>query len=78
MIRNVKARFSKGVLIPKERLNLEEGEDVILSIAGQPAERTLEALRATAGAWKGTHDPDALKQAIYSDRRTTSRPQPKL
>ena len=78
MIRGVKATFSKGVLIPQESLDLEEGENVVLSISGAPAERSLEVLRATAGAWKGTHDPDALKQAIYSDRRTASRPRPKL
>ena len=78
MIRGVKATFSKGVLIPQESLDLEEGESVVLSISDAPAERALEVLRATAGAWKGTHDPDALKQAIYSDRRTASRPRPKL
>ncbi len=87
MIRNIKAKFSKGVLIPHEKLALEEGKEVVISIADpsplpvhctQTGERTLEVLRATAGAWKGTHDPEALKQAIYSDRRITSRPQPKL
>ena len=78
MMRNIKARFSKGVLVPQERLDLEEGEDVLISIADLPAEDILRALRATAGAWKGTHDPEALKQAIYSGQRTTSRPQPKL
>ena len=53
MIRGVKATFSKGVLIPQESLDLEEGEKVVLSISGAPAERSLEALKATAGAWKG-------------------------
>jgi predicted DNA-binding antitoxin AbrB/MazE fold protein len=78
VIRNVKARFSKGVLIPLERLDLDEGENVILSVVGPVAERSLGALRATAGAWKGTHDPVALKEDIYSCRLTASRPQPKL
>lgn len=78
MIRNIKARFSKGVLIPQRRLDLEEGEDVFISIADRPAEHSVEALRATAGAWKGTHDPEALKRAIYSDRNSATRPQPKL
>jgi len=78
MIRNIKARFSKGVLIPQRRLDLEEGEDVLISISDRQEERSAEALRATAGAWKGTHDPEALKRAIYSDRHSASRPQPKL
>ena len=78
MIRGVMATFSKGVLIPQESLDLEEGEKVVLSISAAPAERSLVALKATAGAWKGTNDPDALKQDIYFDRGKASRPQPKL
>lgn len=76
--RNVKAIFSGGVLIPQENLTLEEGENVILSIAEHSVERSLAALRASAGAWEGTHDPDVLKEKIYSDRRRDSRPRPKL
>ncbi|MXY92795.1 MAG: DUF104 domain-containing protein [Caldilineaceae bacterium SB0670_bin_27] len=76
--KNVKATFSGGVLIPQERLDLEEGENVVLSIAGQPVKRSLAALRASAGAWEGTHDPEALKENIYSNRRKNSRPRPKL
>ncbi len=70
-MRNIKAKFSEGVLIPQERLDLKEGVDVVISIAASPQGRTLEALRTTAGAWKGTHDPEALKQAIYAGRRTS-------
>ncbi len=77
-MRNIKAKFFEGVLIPQERLDLKEGADVVIAITGPPPDRTLETLRATAGAWKGTHDPEALKQAIYTGRRTLSRPQPKL
>ena len=76
--KSVRAKFSGGVLVPQETLDLEEGENVILSIAGPPAERSVEALRASAGAWKGTHEPEALKERIYSNRRTTSRPRPRL
>ena len=76
--KNVKALFSGGVLIPQESLDLEEGENVILSIAGQSEEHSLEALSASAGAWKGTHDPVALKENIYSNRRRHSRSQPRL
>ena len=71
MMRHVKAMFSKGVLIPQERLDLEEGRQVVISIADSSPERTLDALRSTAGAWKGTHSPETLKQVIYSDRIAT-------
>lgn len=76
--RSVKAIFSEGVLIPQESLDLEEGENVILSVVGQSVERSLEALRASAGAWKGTNDPEALKESIYCSRSRNSRPQPRL
>ncbi len=78
MKRHDKARFSKGALIPQERPGLEEGSQVAISIADPSPERTLDALRATAGAWKGTHSPENLKQALCSDRLATPRPQPKL
>lgn len=76
--KNVKATFTGGVLIPQESLDLKEGEDVILSIVGHSGERSFAELRASAGAWEGTHDPDALKESIYSSRRRNSRPQPEL
>ncbi len=67
-MRNIRAKFFDGVLIPQERLDLKEGADVVLAITVPPPGRTLEALRTTAGAWKRTHDPEALKRAIYAGR----------
>ena len=79
MTTSVKARFSNGVLTPLEPLNLEEGEEVMVSIADSPPpDEAIRALRAAAGAWKGTHDPDQLLQDIYSDRLVNSRPEPKI
>ena len=66
MAREIRARFSKGKIEPLEDLALREGEEIIISVKEIPtAERTLKALRATAGAWKGTHDPEELKRNIY-------------
>ena len=78
MARNIKTRFSKGVLRPQEKRDLKENKDVVISIADPSPERSLDALRSTAGAWKETPDPEALKQAIYSDRLATSRPSVKV
>ena len=79
MITNVKARFSNGVLTPLEPLDLEEGREVMVSIedAGSP-DKGLRGLRAAAGAWRGTHDPEELLRNIYSDRLVSSRPEPKI
>ncbi len=79
MIVNVRARFSDGVLTPMEPLDLAEGEEVTVSIEdAPPPDRTIRALRATAGAWKGSHDPEELKRMLYEARVTGSREAPKL
>ena len=79
MIASVRAKYSNGALMPLEPLDLEEGKEVTVSIeeAGPP-EESLHALKAAAGAWKGTHDPDELLRNIYSDRLVSSRPEPKI
>ena len=65
----VKARFANGVLQPLERLGLEEGQEVILSIDHRsPAGRLGRGMRAAADAWKGTHDPAKLKRDIFAAR----------
>ena len=79
MIASVKAKFSNGVLTPLEPLDLDEGEEVLVSIEDtRSPERGVRALRTAAGAWKGTHDPDELLRNIYSDRLVNSRPEPKI
>ena len=79
MAREIRARFSRGKIEPLEDLALREGEEIIISVKEIPtAERTLKGLRATAGAWKGTHDPEELKRNIYADRLISTRPEPKL
>jgi predicted DNA-binding antitoxin AbrB/MazE fold protein len=86
MIRTIKARFRDGFFEPLEKLEFEEGE--IVSITVTPLTVTeritikenevLDALRMTAGAWKGSMDPEGLKRSIYSNRLLRSRPEPKL
>lgn len=44
MIANVKARYSEGVLKPMEPLDLEEGEEVLVSIEGA---RSVDSKAAT-------------------------------
>ena len=79
MVREIRARFSKGKIEPLEDLNLQEGAEIVISVTETPtAEKTLKALRATAGAWKGTHDPEELKRNIYADRLISTRPEPRL
>ncbi len=74
----VRARFANGVLELLETLDLDEGREVTVSIDERTPSRLGRGMRAAAGAWKGTHDPERLKREIYAARRMTSRPRPDL
>ena len=80
MLNGVKAKYSKGAIMPLEPLDIEEGANLRVSIEIEPdasrAERSRKALRAAAGGWKGSHDPDELIRDIYEARLTGSRPDP--
>jgi predicted DNA-binding antitoxin AbrB/MazE fold protein len=81
MIRTIKARFRDGFFEPLEKLEFEEGEIVSITVTERiPIKENdvLHALRMTAGAWKGSMDPEGLKKSIYSNRLLRSRPEPKL
>ena len=77
MIDSVKARYSNGVIMPLEPLDIEEGANLRVSIEVESpashADRSRKALRAAAGGWKGTHDPDELIRDIYEARLTGTR-----
>jgi hypothetical protein len=61
------ARPANGVLESPEQLDLNEGRDVTVSIGDQPsANRAGRGMRAVAGTWRGTYDPEKLKLEIYA------------
>ena len=79
LAREIRARFSKGKIEPLEEIDLEEGTEVRVIIPDRDkGKRVVASLRATAGAWKGTHDPEELKRNIYADRPISTRPEPRL
>ena len=79
MVRQIRGRFSGGIVLPLEEIDLEDGEEVVIAVSDEPSlERRRQALRASAGAWKGLNDPDELIRNIYASRLIQSRPEPKL
>lgn len=75
----IRAKFSHGVIEPLEKISLEEGTEVNITISvPHKTKDVIETLKATAGAWKGTIDAEKLKRDIYSDRLIQTRPEPKL
>ena len=69
-----------GLSAPERKLVLdwlgERRED--LGADMPPDWRKLNALRATAGAWKGSIDGDKLIEDIYTSRLIDTRPEPRL
>ena len=74
----IKARFSGGVLRPLEPLELNEGDEVMVTIGVLPSEKTVDWLERTAGGWAGLMDAEKLKRDIYESRLLTTRPAPQL
>jgi len=80
MERTIKAKFSNGVIKPLEKLDIEDGRKITITIKETPSEitKTIGSLRSSFGGWKGLIDAEELKRNIYEDRLITSRPEPKL
>ena len=79
MAREIRGKFSHGVIELLEPVELEEGEEVVVIVKEeQKGKSALEALHASRGGWKGMHDPEELKRMIYESRLYNSRPLPDL
>jgi predicted DNA-binding antitoxin AbrB/MazE fold protein len=79
MVREIRARFSKGKIEPLEELDLREGQEVKVIVPDHPKRKGMvEALRVSAGGWKGLLDAEELKRNIYADRLFSTRPEPRL
>jgi len=68
MERRIKAKFSNGVIKPLEKLDIEEGRKIIITIKETPSEitKTIGSLRNSFGGWKGLVDAEELKRNIYA------------
>jgi predicted DNA-binding antitoxin AbrB/MazE fold protein len=79
MVKEIRARFARGVIEPLEKVELEEGEELTIIISERAKGKGMvEALRASAGAWEGLVDAEELKKNIYADRLLSTRPEPRL
>jgi hypothetical protein len=72
--RTVRARVRGGSLDLLERIPLNDGDEVVVTISEPVPGKDLEALRGVAGAWKGLVDADDLIANIYADRLISTRP----
>ena len=79
MLKTIKARYSKGKIEPMEKLDLEEGKELSVTITDLPEPTgVVDPLDATFGGWVGLIDAEKLKKDIYADRLVSTRPGVKL
>ena len=75
MGKTIRARFSKGVIRPLEKINVAEGKEITITILDLPtASNQKNGLDASSGGWKGLVDAETLKRNIYADRLISTRP----
>ncbi len=74
MGKEIRARFSRGKIELLEKVELEEGEEIFITVrkAPSPAEAT-DAFQRAAGAWKGLVDTDALLKDFKESRKINAR-----
>lgn len=71
MIESIRAKYEDGVLKPSERLEVEDGAEVVVSVSvPRITADDVEASKSTAGVWKGKFDADQIIREIYEDRLT--------
>ena len=74
----IRVRIRGGMLEPLEKVDLPEGQEIMITILDVPTARDFEAFRRAAGGWKGTIDAEVLIRNIYADRLVSTRPEPRL
>ncbi|MDZ4853265.1 MAG: antitoxin family protein [Nitrospirota bacterium] len=78
MAGTIRARIKGGLIEPLEQMDLQEGQEVMVTILTVPTMTDNEAFQRSAGQWKGTLDAEELIRNIYTDRVVLTRPIPAL
>jgi predicted DNA-binding antitoxin AbrB/MazE fold protein len=80
--RTIKARFKDGMIEPLEKLDIDDGKEIMISIVEVPnedEEKTfINGINASFGGWKDKVDCEELIKNIYNDRLISTRPKPEL
>lgn len=63
----VRARYSKGVITPLEKLEIDEGKELTVTISEVPEiVEGEDPLDLSFGGWVGSTDAEELKKNIYA------------
>jgi len=77
-MKTIRARYSKGMIKPLEKIDVEEGKEITVKILEIPLRLKRDGLKKSAGAWKGTIDAEKLIENIYANRLLETREEPKI
>ncbi len=77
-MKTIKARYSRGVIKPLEKLPVPEGMELTVVILNPLEESCNDLFLKAAGGWKGKINADKLIKDIYADRLAANREFPKL
>jgi predicted DNA-binding antitoxin AbrB/MazE fold protein len=76
MSKTIKARFHEGRFEPLEPLDLEEGSEVLITVAEpEAAAPAFDPIAATSGAWKDLLDCEQFERDVYESRLIQTRPE---
>ena len=78
MTTTIRARMKGGIIEPLDRVDLPEGQDMMITILTPPSMTDREAFLRSAGRWRGTFEAQKLIDAIYADRLLSTRSAPAL
>ena len=74
MGKEFRARFYRGKIELLENVELEEGEEIFITVRKAPSpSEARDAFQRAAGAWKGLVDTDALLRDFKESRKINAR-----
>jgi len=75
----VKARYHQGKIEPLEPLELEEGDELVVTVTRQESHGAdQEGTTPTFGAWKDLLDCEQFEKDVYESRLIRTRPNVRL
>jgi predicted DNA-binding antitoxin AbrB/MazE fold protein len=75
MSQTIRARYHAGKLGPLEPLDLEDGKEVLITVAEPKAPPALDTIAATSGAWKDLLDCEQFERDVAESRLIQTRPE---
>ncbi|MDQ1317734.1 MAG: hypothetical protein QG588_1387, partial [Candidatus Poribacteria bacterium] len=73
MLKTIKARYRNGLIEPLEKININEGMEITITISEPPIRE--DGLDRSFGGWKGLIDAEEFLKNIYADRLISTRPE---